>query len=337
MLRGNMDKQLPLVDALRQADLQPLWDRYMTLLTSEPSPVDWPLSWSWEGLQPLIERAVAEVGMEDAERRVLLLAHPAFAPHAYTTTNLSGALQVLQPGEHAPPHRHTVSALRYVIEGEGAVTCVNGKRCEMAEGDLILTPSWCWHEHRNEGEHRVVWFDGLDMPLAHHLRSVFLEFGQPAEMPETVDDSIAIAGAFPAGSNDFANQPSPRYRYAGSAISTALDATIPGSDGSRQLRYTNPVTGGPVMATLDCYALRLRAKAATRAFRSTSGAIAVVANGSGTSWIGNRTVTWQKNDVFSIPHWHWVRHRAEDRDTQLFIMTDKALLEAMGYLHTEFE
>lgn len=332
-----MDKQQSLVDALGKADLQPLWDRYMTLLTREPSPVDWPHHWSWEGLLPLIERAVSEVGMEDAERRVLLLAHPAFSPHAYTTNNLSGALQVLQPGEHAAPHRHTVSALRYVMEGEGAVTWVNGKRCEMIEGDLILTPSWCWHEHRNEGDSRVIWFDGLDMPLAHHLRSVFLEFGPPAEMPETVDDSIAIAGAFPVGGHGLPNQQSPRYRYSGSAISTALDSTTPGSDGSRQLRYTNPLTGGPVMATLDCYALRLQAKAETRALRSTSTAIAVVANGCGTSWIGNHTVTWQKNDVFSIPQWHWVKHRAEDPDTQLFIMTDKALLEAMGYLHTEFE
>jgi gentisate 1,2-dioxygenase len=331
------DTSPPLVEALAAADLQPLWDRYMRLLTREPAPIDPPMHWSWEGLQPLVERAVAEVGMADAERRVLLLSHPAFAPHPYTTTNLAAGIQILQPGEHADSHRHTAAALRFMLQGEGAVTWVDGKRCEMTEGDLILTPAWCWHEHSNEGNQRVVWFDGLDLPLAAHLRAVFLEFGRRGVVPEQIDDAVVRADALPSSFDDAFATYSPRYRYEGAAIDAALSALPAADDGSRLLRYVNPVTGGPVMPTLDCYALRLQAGEQTRAWRSTSNAIAVVARGSGRSRVGSRTIDWRRNDVFTLPHWNWVIHRAQEADSQLFLMTDRALLEAMGYLRTEWE
>jgi len=332
-----MRKDTPLIEALAQAHMLPLWDRYMTLLTRKPAPIDEPMQWSWSILLGLIERAAAEVGMGDAERRVLLLSHPAFAPHPYTTSNLSAGVQILEPGEHADSHRHTVAALRFVLEGEGAVTWVDGKRCDMAEGDLILTPAWCWHEHRNEGQRRVVWFDGLDLPLAAHLRAMFLEFGGRGTVPEQIGDAVLRAGALPAGGAEAFTRYSPRYRYEGLAIDAALSALAPSADGSRQLRYTNPVTGGPVMPTLDCYALRLRAGAATRAFRSTSNAVVVVAKGAGQSRVGDKRIAWHKNDVFTLPHWNWVSHTAEEPDSQLFLMTDRSLLEATGYLRTEYE
>ena len=114
-------------------------------------------------MQPLVERAVAEVSMEDAERRVLLLTHPAFAGSVATTTNLSAGLQTLLPGETARAHRHALQAIRFVMQGSGAVTSVNDHACPMAEGDLILTPAWTWHEHLHPGTGRMVWFDGLDV------------------------------------------------------------------------------------------------------------------------------------------------------------------------------
>ena len=332
-----MSNTKPLLDALAESCLQPLWDRYMTMMTPEPAPIDEPMRWGWDSLQPLIERATTEISMEEAERRVLLFAHPAFAPHPHTTTNLSGGVQILQPGEHADAHRHTAAALRFVLEGEGAVTWVDGKRCDMAAGDLILTPSWCWHEHHNEGSQRVVWFDGLDVPLAAHLRSIFLEFDNNTPKPPQLDDSALRAGTLPPDVPKMFERHSPRYRYEGHLIDAALSALPASLDGSRLLRYVNPATGGPVMPTLDCYALRLGVGAATRAVRSTSNAIAVVARGAGHSRVGDKTISWRKNDVFTLPHWNWISHVAEEADSQLFLMTDRSLLEAMGYLRTEFE
>lgn len=328
---------LPLVEALAKAQMQPLWDRYASQLTRQPAPIDTPMVWTWQAMQPLIERAVREVSMAEAERRVLLLTHPAFAPQAYTTTNLSGGVQVLEPGEEADAHRHTVAALRFVMEGEGAATYVNGKRCEMAKGDLVLTPSWCWHAHRNEGDQRVVWFDGLDVPLAHHLRATFLEFEGEGAVPEELDDAVARAGMAPTALWPAYRHYSPRMRYAAADVAAALDAVDAQDDGARELRYVNPVSGGPVMPTLDCYALRLRAGAWTRAQRSTSNAIVVVASGSGQSRVGDQVIEWRERDVFTLPHWHWVSHRGQEPDSQLFLMTDRALLDAMGYLRTEQE
>lgn len=332
-----MNEQTPLIDALAQSHLLPLWDRYMTLLTREPAPIDWPVNWSWEALQPLIARATEEVCMADAERRVLLLAHPVFSPHPYTTSNLAGAVQILQPGEHAEPHRHMVAALRFVMEGEGATTWVDGQPCEMAEGDLILTPSWSWHEHANEVDRRVIWFDGLDLPLAHYLRSVFLEFGQRSGALDQTTKERTGDHRQPTTPASAGAPASKQLRYPRASIAAALDALAPRADGSREVRYTHGADGGPVMPTLDCYALRPPSQVATRAYRSTSSAIAVVAQGSGTSWVGDKTIAWKKNDIFTIPHWHWVAHRAETDDAQLFLMTDRGLLDAMEYLRTEYE
>lgn len=326
-----------LVDALAAADMQPLWDRYMRQVTPEPQPKDGPMAWSWRAMQPLIERAIAEVGMEDAERRVLLFCHPAFAPSITTTTNLASGLQILQPGEHADAHRHAASALRFMMSGSGAVTWVDGKRCEMTEGDLVLTPAWCWHEHRNEGDQRVVWFDGLDVPLVQYLSAAFFEPGPRGEVPPQYDDAVARAGAMPPNPPANYLRHSPRYRYEASAIEAALDSMAPEADGSRLLRYVNPVTGGPVIPTLDCYAVRLSPGAQTRAYRTTGNAVAVVARGSGTSRVGDRTIAWQKGDVFTLPHWHWISHCAAEPGSHLFLMTDYALLDGMAYLRTEYE
>ncbi len=332
-----MSSMQPLTDALAGANLQPLWDRYMSLMTREPAPIDWPMLWSWESMRPLIERAVAEVGMEDAERRVLLFCHPAFAPNIWTTTNLSAGLQIIEPGEHAASHRHTAAALRFVMEGEGAVTWVDGRPCPMSEGDLILTPSWCWHEHRNEGDRRVVWFDGLDVPVAQGLRTIFLEFGSPDGVPQQVHDAVPRAGVLPLDVPASFHRHSMRYRYEAADITAALDVLAPSADGTKTVRYINPATGGPVMPTLDCYAMRLRAGGETRPMRTTGNAIAVVAKGAGTTRAGDKTIEWKKGDVFTLPHWHWTTHRADENNSQLFLMTDYGHLDAMGYLRTEFQ
>src|SRR5690606_1599556 len=120
-------------------------------------------------------------------------------------------------------------------------------------------------------------------------------------------------------------------------VRKALDALAPASDGSRQLRYINPVNGGPVMATLDCYALALQAGTQTRAYRSTSNAVVVVVGGEGRSQVGDRSISWQANDIFTLPHWKWVSHHAGPQGAQLFLMTDQCLLQATGYLRVEYE
>ncbi len=326
-----------LIEALAAVHAQPLWDRYMQLATRAPQLSEPAHVWRWRDMLPFIERAVREVRMEDAERRVLLLTNPAFGGRAVTTTNLSAGLQILEPGERALAHRHTLSALRFVMSGTGATTIVDGKRCPMAEGDLILTPTWTWHEHVNEGRERVVWFDGLDLPLAQHLDSIFLQLG-PASAPaqdlsRVPDEVLEKGGVLPAGELPKAGY-SPQFRYPWASALQALQRLSARPDGSKLLRYTNPATGGAVMPTLDCYLLELAAGRATVPVRSTSNAVCVVAEGEGESRVGDEKIAWTRGDIFTLPHWQWVSHQARQQ-ARLFMMTDRELLDKIGYLREE--
>jgi gentisate 1,2-dioxygenase len=310
--------------------------RYHDLLGAEPVAPDKPWLWRWTELQGLIDRAAREVSMDEAERRVLMLVNPAFGGKAVTTTNLFAGLQILEPGESARPHRHTASAMRLVIEG--GATVVDGRHCPMEPGDLILTPNWCWHEHWNRGTERVVWLDGLDMPLAAHLGAIFAEGGDPRHtkpnVPMPQDAAFAQGGVVPEGTAT-GRPHSPMFRYPWGSVLAALDANVPHADGSRRVRYTDPASGGPVMATMDCYAWRLARGQRTAPYRTTANAVCLAVGGEGVSTIGGETIAWRDHDVFSVPHWNWISHRAASADAHLFIFTDREILRGAGLLREE--
>jgi gentisate 1,2-dioxygenase len=297
-------------EELAQSNCQPLWDRYRDLVSREPITKDMALQWQWKDMQPLIEQAIRATSPEDAERRVLLLTHPAFDGKAATTTNILAGLQILQPGEHAPPHRHTLGALRFVLAGEGAQTSVDSARCPMNKGDLILTPSWRWHEHNNQGNQRLVWFDCLDLPLVHHLSSVFFQPG-PVVSPHS-SPLQPEAVYFP-------------WRQALAALSRATEI----EPGFRRYRYPQSL-----LPSLDCGLLSLAQGKKTRAWRTTSNSVMVVAKGQGVSQIGAATIHWKENDVFTLPHWQWIEHEASF-EAVLFQVTDEPLLKMLGYLRDE--
>ena len=329
-----------LVGALEAAQAQPLWDRYTRVTRREPGAPDAPWCWAWSTMEPLIDRAMREVGMQDAERRVLLLTHPAFQGAAVTTTNLSAGLQTLLPGETARAHRHTIQAIRFVMEGSGAVTSVNDHRCAMSQGDLILTPAWAWHEHVHPGTGRVVWFDGLDLPLCTYLDTMFFEMGpalsRPSDPPPTRAPALRMgAVALAPDAFDLRNPGNSRYRYAWERAVAALHEAVPDTDGSRLLRYVDGDSRGAVAPTLDCYLLQCADGMPTRRYRSTSNAVCVVAGGQGSSRIGDTTIGWKRNDVFSLPHWNWISHTAASGDARIFMMTDREFLASLGYLREE--
>lgn len=331
-----------LISALEGVRAQPLWDRYHRITTRQPMSPARAYRWRWSDMAPLVDRAIRDVSMEDAERRVLLFSNPDAPASVDTLRNLSGGLQTLLPGEVAGAHRHSLAALRFVMEGNGAVTSVNDDVCPMSEGDLILTPSWTWHEHRHPGDGRMVWFDGLDLPLAHQLDAMFFELAGPglqAVAPAPARASVA-PGEFEtllpdASCADAAGGPASQFRYDGRRAREALEHAVARPDASQWLRYANAQTGGPVLPTLDCYLLRLRQNCPTHRRRSTAGAICVVASGEGRSVIGESEFEWKRNDVFTLPHWQWATHVAQSADARLFLMTDREFLAGMGYLREE--
>jgi gentisate 1,2-dioxygenase len=301
-----------LISSLERANIHPLWDRYKRITPVAPSAKDQPMHWRWRDIEPFTERAAKEVAIEDVERRALILAHPAFDGATVTTQNLIGAFTVLEPGDKAVPHRHTAAAIRFATRADGAVTIVNGTRCEMKEGDLVLTPPMCWHGHINQGRARTVWFDAANMPAICALDASFFEPGtrQDEKFWEVSD----------AGSQD--------YRFPGVETRKHLES-MPSMHGVRTYRYTK--NDGSVMPTLDLFFKRIEKP--TRAHRATYNSICLVVSGEGRSKVGERAFEWSKNDVFTIPHWTWARHEAQR--AELFVVTDRAIYERLDLLREE--
>ena len=308
-----------LIAALESANFHPLWDRYKRITPITPHAKDAPFLWRWRDLEPLTARAATEVPIDDVERRAMILANPAFGGATVTTSNLIAAFTVLEPGDHAVPHRHTAAAIRFSTRAEGAVTIVNGRKLAMRPGDLILTPPLCWHGHINQSDHRTIWFDAANMPLINTLDASFFEPGRRDDVEFWKMDEGDESG----------------YRHPGEVTRRRLDAAPPGADATRTVRYVDPLTGGSVMPTLDCYAVRLARGAESRRKRTTHNAVCLVVEGEGRSTIGEQSFEWSRHDVFTVPHWTWASHQARSGDADLFVVTDRAVYERLELLREE--
>lgn len=295
--------------------------------------------WRWADLEPLIDQAVAAASMEDAERRVLSFVNPHYGKdYSCATKNLAGALQILLPGERARPHRHSMNALRFILQGRGATTIVDGKVCVMEERDLILTPAWTWHEHVHEGKERVVWFDSLDGPMHRYFGTAAFEPGPARDVPPTQADAAFSAPGMVPGTLEPASPPySPLFRYPWKDACAALERMPAESDGSRLLRYVNPLTGRAVMALMDCYLMVLGPGAPTRTTQAASNIICVVAEGEGRSQIGDELLHWSRNDIFTVPRRNAYHHLAAPGGAKLFMTSDRQMLQRLGLLSPKGE
>lgn len=330
-----------LIRALEAADIHPLWDRYQRITPIEPGALDSTMVWRWRDVEPLTARAAAEVPVEDVERRAIIMANPAFGGATVTTANLISAFTVLEPGDRAVPHRHTAAAVRFATRADGAATIVNGRRCEMKAGDLILTPPMCWHGHINESDHRIVWFDAANIPLMNTLDAHFFEPGSREDnafwQVDEGDERLWDAAGMVSVGAETAVSHSPKYRYSGEATRRLLAASPTAPDGSRVARYVNPMTGGAVMPALDCYSIRLPNGEATRPRRVTWNAICLVVDGEGRSTVGGETFEWSRHDVFTIPHWSWASHEAVRGEADLFVVTDREVQARLDLVREEMQ
>ncbi len=326
--------------SMASANVSALWER------ANPDGaqlVEAPHLWPWAALDPLLDVAVDQTDMGNAERRVLVLENPSYrdSPRIGASINMVVNLQVLMPGELAPPHRHRLNALRFIIEGDGgAVTTVNGTPCPMFPGDFLLTPGWCWHEHSHSGAGRAVWLDALDAQLQRHLCTNEFEAGPSNDLPPPrSEDAYAAAGITPVTGpllTPDARPDSPIFRYPLARVVDALGAMPAAADDSRRIRYTNPLTGGAAMPGIDCYMLAPARGRDTRPYRTNANMMCLAVAGEGSSQVGDQTLRWRKNDIFSLPRGHWISHRATSGDALLFQLTDREVLSRLDYLREEF-
>jgi gentisate 1,2-dioxygenase len=319
--------------------LVPLWEVAKNLVRPEPIPAFQPRRWGWaEQVRPAMLDAASRVTAEEAERRVLLLANPDF-PRPATTHTLVVGIQLLLDGETAPPHRHSQSALRMVLEGEGAVTSVNGEALAMHRGDLLLTPAGAWHGHAKTGAGPMIWLDGLDVPVVNQLGVPFYEHGEPTPPDRPLGFSPATFGrsllpdapALRPAVVPALHAPQLRYPYAEAlaALEALAAAAPPDPRHGHRLRYANALTGGHVLPTIGAFLSLLPAGFEGSASRATDSRVLVVLEGEGESRIGEDTLPWRAGDVLAVPNWTRVAHRAASRAI-VFAFSDIALQQRLG-------
>jgi gentisate 1,2-dioxygenase len=317
--------------------LTPLWEVLHALVPRQPSSPAQPALWRYTDVRPRVMEAGRLITAAEAERRVLILENPGLRGQSCITQSLYAGLQLILPGEVAPAHRHTQSALRLVLDGEGAYTAVDGERTTMRRGDFIITPAWTFHDHGNEGDQPVVWLDGLDIPIVRFLDAGFAEKAaadrQSVARPE--GDALARFGSnlVPIDYEPHAAEPTKVFTYpfarTREALAGVAHAGAPDPHHGHKLRFVNPATGRSPMPTIGATAQWLPAGFETCALQSTDGTVHVCLEGGGDAEIGGRTYAFEPNDVFVVPSWQPLRLRAR-RESILFSFSDRPVQKALG-------
>jgi gentisate 1,2-dioxygenase len=318
------------------SNLAPLWERLHGLVTAQPVTPCLPAIWHYRDVRPYLMQAGGLISAEEATRRVLILENPGLKGQTSITHSLFAGLQLILPGEVAPGHRHTQSALRFVIEGNGAYTAVDGERTTMHPGDFVITPSWTWHDHGNATQEPMVWLDGLDVPLVRLLDASFAEPGladvQAITRPEG-DNAARFANNLMPVDWRPAVKTSPVFNYPYARSRESLDVLSrnegPDPCHGHKLRYVNPASGDFAMPTIGAFIQLLPQGFATRLYRSTDGTVFVAVEGSGESRVGDHVLHWEPRDVFVVPSWTTVSHQAHG-EAVLFSYSDRPVQEKLG-------
>ncbi|WP_339775477.1 cupin domain-containing protein [uncultured Thalassospira sp.] len=329
-------------DDLAKFETGALWTVANTIEPWEPTPKSAPVLWRHSDLREQVLRSIDLVRPEDAGRRVVYLRNPKRKDVSAACGWLFSGIQVMKPGEKAGAHRHAASALRFIMEGKGAYTIVDGHKMELGGNDFVITPNGTWHEHgvAEDGE-TAMWQDGLDIPLTNCLEANFYEVHpndyQTTNIPLN-DRPLSWGGAGLRPEMDKWDKPySPLMKFAWEPTYEALQNYARVTDGSAcdgvMMRYVNPQSGDNPMLTMGAHIQMLRPSEHTKAHRHTGNVIYHVAKGEGYSIIGGKRFDWKKNDIFCVPAWTFHEHcNKQDReDTCLFSFNDFPTMEKLGF------
>ncbi len=325
--------------------LTPLWEVLHALVPQRPKSPCVPAHWRYADVRPFLMRSGEAITAEEAVRRVLILENPGLRGHSAVTQSLYAGLQLILPGEVAPSHRHTQSALRFIVEGSGAYTAVDGERTTMRPGDFIITPSWTWHDHGSDADGPVVWLDGLDIPMVRFFDAGFAENDTARSQQVTRAEGASFAryghNMAPVRHDAPFGATSPIFSYPYERSLEALhrlerDAPVDPWDGVK-LRYVNPLTGGWPMPTIATFLQKLPAGFQGRGWRQTDGTVFSVVEGTGTIDIEDGARHWRfelaPRDHVVVPSWHTARLSSQD-GCVLFSFSDRPVHQALA-IHKE--
>lgn len=302
-----------LYEALAPLSINAGWAKPTPSLWPAPRKNFEPFRWSWKDGRAALDAAGRLVDTEYAERRNLILFNPVEGNSYSTVRTMIAAYQAILPGEKARSHRHTPNALRFILEGEGAYTIVDGERLEMKPNDVLLTPNWSWHGHASEAEGMCCWMDCLDAPLVHLLEPMFFE-----HHPRDFEPVRSATRTSP-------------FIFRWEDVQKDLDRTAPDPDGRHGRRIE---LGSPALSSIALYMMRLGTNESTRAVRTTANQIVCIAEGTGETSIDGDSFAWSRGDMIAVPAWRPVTHKAL-HDATLFVMTDEPLMRSLGWLRNE--
>lgn len=318
-------------------NLAPLWEVLHDLIPATPSTPSKPALWKYREARPYLMEAGKLITAKEAIRRVLVLENPGMRGESCITQSLYAGLQLILPGEIAPSHRHSQSALRFIVEGSGAYTAVDGERTTMHPGDFIITPSWTYHDHGNPGNEPVVWMDGLDIRIvqtfAAQFHEVFPQEVQPVSRSEGAAAARFGSGLVPLQTPAPFGKTSPIFNYPYARSREALHMLSKGQDADAchgwKMQFTNPLTGGHAMPTIAAFIQLLPKGLHTQPYRSTDGTIFSVVEGRGKATIADQVFEFEPRDTFVAPSWSPIALEAQE-ETVLFSFSDRPGQEAMG-------
>ena len=329
-------ERLAFYERIGRKHMTPLWLSLARLVTPEPASACQPAAWAFAEIRDAMIEAGALITAREAERRVLILENPGLRGQSKITTDLYAGVQLVLPGEVAAPHRHAQSALRFVLEGGGAHTSVDGERTLMHYGDFVITPPMAWHGHGNDSGAPIFWLDGLDIPIVQFLDASFAEHHDDDE-PPIVRPAGDAAARFGSNLLPIDHRPaggaSPVFHYPYSQTRDALDRLARAREWDPhhglKMRYSNPATGGYPTTTIGAFIQLLPKGFTTAPYRSTDGTVFVAVEGRGRTRIGpDFVVDWQPRDVFVVPSWRTVTHDAAE-EAVLFSFSDRPVQEAL--------
>lgn len=322
--------------------LAPLWEAFGSMITPEPVQQCVPHVWRYADVRGHLLEAGGIISAHEAERRVLMLENPGMRGQRCITQSLFAGLQLVMPGETAPCHRHTQTALRLVLEGHHAYTGVDGERIPMERGDFIITPAWSWHDHGNFSPDPVIWMDGLDIPMVKFFGASFIERYADEIHPETrpAGETQANYGANlrPVGGSGGTGGGAgarryPLWHYPYARSREALEQLRKGAEWSPshglKMQFINPADGGHAMATIATFIQLLPKGFSGETYRSTDGTVFCCLEGHGTTEIAGQRLAWGPSDIFVAPSWHPYRHEASE-DAVLFSYSDRVVQEKLG-------
>jgi gentisate 1,2-dioxygenase len=332
-------------EKLERENLGPLWASIHSLNTVEPKARPIPYLWKKELIEKNLAEAerLLEVG-NGADRRALFLINPGMKdlkPYGWggATQTLYAAVQAVKPGEIAPAHRHTTTALRFIMKGHGGIGRVNGEKITFEPGDYLITPTWTWHDHTNQGNETIFWMDCLDSPFTLYMNVCFTEFYPEQQQQLLVPDDYSsrrYQGGMTRPISDRKASIAPLGRYKWGLTKSGLDGLSefePDPYDGYALEYINPSTGKDANDRIGARMQKLPPGFKGKAHRHVHSNVYHVFKGQGYTVMNGVKFEWSEGDFFVIPSWIWHEHvnTSYNQDCYLFSTNDLPIMEAFHF------